>query len=154
MIVNSLFFAGIDTQLTTLEWFNIYILHHPECQQKMYEEVKDKIGKMNLLDYFYSLFDRFLSIRWYCIWVSGNALWYWKGDKAKLRMIVVNLTNRWSFFGVPTKPKYILFFISAISSIVICYHHVFMHLNPSKYTTSKRWRTLELKEVYTFLLSC
>uniref|UniRef100_A0A7M5V0H3 Uncharacterized protein n=1 Tax=Clytia hemisphaerica TaxID=252671 RepID=A0A7M5V0H3_9CNID len=49
--VNILFFAGIETSLTTLRWFFLYCLHHPEYQKKMHDEIVDTFGLRHRLTY-------------------------------------------------------------------------------------------------------
>ena len=43
-IVHAIFTAGIETALSTLRWFFIYILNNPEIQTKMYGEINAKLG--------------------------------------------------------------------------------------------------------------
>ncbi|XP_066928075.1 steroid 17-alpha-hydroxylase/17,20 lyase-like [Clytia hemisphaerica] len=43
-ITHDIFTAGIETNLTTLRWFIIYILKHPEVQTNIYQEIVSKIG--------------------------------------------------------------------------------------------------------------
>ena len=49
--VNLLFFTSIDTSLTTLRWFFLYCLHHPEYQTRMYNEIIDTFGFKHRLTY-------------------------------------------------------------------------------------------------------
>ena len=44
MIVNDLFVGGTETLLTTIRWFLVHMLHWPEFQDKIYEEITNKIG--------------------------------------------------------------------------------------------------------------
>ena len=44
-IINDLFTAGIETTLTTLRWFLIFILNYPQIQTKIYAEILAKLGK-------------------------------------------------------------------------------------------------------------
>lgn len=45
MFLFDLFVAGNETILTTLRWFILYMLHWPEYQQKINEEIINAIGK-------------------------------------------------------------------------------------------------------------
>uniref|UniRef100_A0A914Q212 Cytochrome P450 n=1 Tax=Panagrolaimus davidi TaxID=227884 RepID=A0A914Q212_9BILA len=44
-VVGDMFFAGIETTTTTLEMFVYYMIHNPEIQKKLYEELDRVIGK-------------------------------------------------------------------------------------------------------------
>ena len=44
MIVNDLFVGGTETLLTTIRWFLVHMLHWPEFQDKIYEEITNKVG--------------------------------------------------------------------------------------------------------------
>ena len=39
-----MFGAGTDTTTTAMKWFILYMLHHPEVQQRMRQEIHDVIG--------------------------------------------------------------------------------------------------------------
>ncbi|KAK6963666.1 cytochrome P450 2U1, partial [Biomphalaria glabrata] len=43
-IIDNLFIAGSETTSTTIMWFLLYMLHYPEVQQKIYEEIVEQIG--------------------------------------------------------------------------------------------------------------
>uniref|UniRef100_A0A0B7BIS2 Cytochrome P450 n=1 Tax=Arion vulgaris TaxID=1028688 RepID=A0A0B7BIS2_9EUPU len=43
-IMFDLFVAGTETTSTTIYWCILYILHNPEVQEKVYQEIKDKVG--------------------------------------------------------------------------------------------------------------
>lgn len=43
-IVRTLFIAGTETTSTTILWCLIYILHHPEVQEKVYKEIETQVG--------------------------------------------------------------------------------------------------------------
>ncbi|XP_036400372.1 cytochrome P450 1A1 [Megalops cyprinoides] len=43
-IVNDLFGAGFDTISTALSWAVVYLVAYPEIQEKLYQELKDKVG--------------------------------------------------------------------------------------------------------------
>lgn len=43
-IVNDLFGAGFDTISTALSWSVMYLVAYPELQEKLYQEIKDKVG--------------------------------------------------------------------------------------------------------------
>lgn len=43
-IVNDLFGAGFDTVSTALSWSVSYLVTHPELQERLHEEIKDKVG--------------------------------------------------------------------------------------------------------------
>ncbi|XP_056268642.1 cytochrome P450 1A1 [Pseudoliparis swirei] len=43
-IVNDLFGAGFDTISTTLSWAVMYLVAYPEIQERLYQELKDKVG--------------------------------------------------------------------------------------------------------------
>uniref|UniRef100_A0A1A7X9X6 Cytochrome P450 1A n=3 Tax=Iconisemion striatum TaxID=60296 RepID=A0A1A7X9X6_9TELE len=43
-IVNDLFGAGFDTVSTCLSWSVMYLVAYPEIEQRLFEEIKDKIG--------------------------------------------------------------------------------------------------------------
>ncbi|XP_040022738.2 cytochrome P450 1A1 [Gasterosteus aculeatus] len=43
-IVNDLFGAGFDTVSTTLSWSVMYMVAHPEIQERLHQELKDKVG--------------------------------------------------------------------------------------------------------------
>lgn len=44
MCVNDLFIAGTETTTTTIQWLLVRILHQPQIQDKIYEELINKIG--------------------------------------------------------------------------------------------------------------
>ena len=44
MVIYSLMLAGIETTLSTTLWFFVYMLHYPEYQNKMFEEIQSKVG--------------------------------------------------------------------------------------------------------------
>ena len=39
--------AGADTVATTLQWSLMYMLHHPDVQEKIHQELDDNIGPGN-----------------------------------------------------------------------------------------------------------
>jgi len=39
-----LFLAGVETTLSAIRWFFLYLFHHPEYQRKLYEEIKSNVG--------------------------------------------------------------------------------------------------------------
>uniref|UniRef100_A0A3Q3XEI8 Cytochrome P450 1A n=1 Tax=Mola mola TaxID=94237 RepID=A0A3Q3XEI8_MOLML len=43
-IVNDLFGAGFDTVSTALSWSVMYLVAYPEIQERLYQELKDKVG--------------------------------------------------------------------------------------------------------------
>nr|ASL69772.1 cytochrome P450 1A [Coryphaenoides armatus] len=43
-IVNDLFGAGFDTISTALSWSVMYLVAHPEMQERLHQEIKDKVG--------------------------------------------------------------------------------------------------------------
>ncbi|KAJ3594071.1 hypothetical protein NHX12_006403 [Muraenolepis orangiensis] len=43
-IVNDLFGAGFDTISTALSWSVMYLVAHPEIQDRLHQELKDKVG--------------------------------------------------------------------------------------------------------------
>ncbi|XP_066928072.1 steroid 17-alpha-hydroxylase/17,20 lyase-like isoform X2 [Clytia hemisphaerica] len=43
-IFHTLLFAAIETSLSSLRWFLIYIFHYPEVQREMYQEIVNKVG--------------------------------------------------------------------------------------------------------------
>ncbi|XP_064192146.1 cytochrome P450 1A1-like [Anguilla rostrata] len=43
-IVNDLFGAGFDTISTALSWAVVYLVAHPEIQEKLHQEMKDSVG--------------------------------------------------------------------------------------------------------------
>nr|Q9YH64.1 RecName: Full=Cytochrome P450 1A1; AltName: Full=CYPIA1 [Platichthys flesus]CAA10645.1 cytochrome P450 1A [Platichthys flesus] len=43
-IVNDLFGAGFDTVSTALSWSVMYLVAHPEIQERLYQEIEDKVG--------------------------------------------------------------------------------------------------------------
>uniref|UniRef100_A0A8D3ADQ5 Cytochrome P450 1A n=1 Tax=Scophthalmus maximus TaxID=52904 RepID=A0A8D3ADQ5_SCOMX len=43
-IVNDLFGAGFDTISTALSWSVMYLVAYPEIQERLYQELKDKVG--------------------------------------------------------------------------------------------------------------
>ncbi|XP_069546448.1 cytochrome P450 1A1 [Brachyistius frenatus] len=43
-IVNDLFGAGFDTISTALSWSVMYLVAYPETQERLYQELKDKVG--------------------------------------------------------------------------------------------------------------
>nr|QCF59602.1 CYP1 [Lutjanus argentimaculatus] len=43
-IVNDLFGAGFDTISTALSWSVMYMVAYPELQERLYQELKDKVG--------------------------------------------------------------------------------------------------------------
>ncbi|XP_066929119.1 steroid 17-alpha-hydroxylase/17,20 lyase-like [Clytia hemisphaerica] len=43
-VVNSIFFASVETQASTFKWLVLYMLHHLQYQTKIYEEIRSKIG--------------------------------------------------------------------------------------------------------------
>ena len=44
MVVDSIILAGIETTLSTILWFFVYMLHYPEYQNKMFEEIQSNVG--------------------------------------------------------------------------------------------------------------
>ncbi|KAK3773656.1 hypothetical protein RRG08_001386 [Elysia crispata] len=42
--IKSLFLAGTETVSTTITWCVLFCLHHPETQEKVYEEIKSHVG--------------------------------------------------------------------------------------------------------------
>ena len=36
--------AGVETTLTTMRWFLLYLFHYPQYQGKLYEEIRSKVG--------------------------------------------------------------------------------------------------------------
>jgi cytochrome P450 len=48
-VVFDLWLAGMETTATTLSWALIYLIHNPECQEKMYRELNNKIGSDRLI---------------------------------------------------------------------------------------------------------
>uniref|UniRef100_A0A8C3ATS2 Cytochrome P450 1A n=1 Tax=Cyclopterus lumpus TaxID=8103 RepID=A0A8C3ATS2_CYCLU len=51
-IVNDLFGAGFDTISTTLSWAVMYLVAYPEIQERLYQELKDKVGLDRSFPYF------------------------------------------------------------------------------------------------------
>lgn len=43
-IMNDLFSAGLETVTSTLEWAVLFLMRHPEIQEKIYEEVTTVVG--------------------------------------------------------------------------------------------------------------
>ncbi|XP_066924808.1 steroid 17-alpha-hydroxylase/17,20 lyase-like [Clytia hemisphaerica] len=43
-IVHTLFLGGFETSLTSLQWFVIFLIHYPEIQTKIYQQVVDNVG--------------------------------------------------------------------------------------------------------------
>ncbi|XP_066928073.1 steroid 17-alpha-hydroxylase/17,20 lyase-like [Clytia hemisphaerica] len=43
-VVSSIMFAGVETQSATFRWLLLFMLHHPEYQTKIYEEIKSNVG--------------------------------------------------------------------------------------------------------------
>ncbi|GFS01748.1 cytochrome P450 II f2-like protein II [Elysia marginata] len=43
-VLFNLFLAGTDTISTSIAWFMVHILHHPEVQEKMFAEISDVVG--------------------------------------------------------------------------------------------------------------
>ena len=44
--VADLFFAGQETTVTTLRWALLFLVGRPECQERMLEEMKEKVGRV------------------------------------------------------------------------------------------------------------
>ena len=44
MIISDLILASVDTTIDTLEWLFLYLIHHPEHQDKIYEELSQLDG--------------------------------------------------------------------------------------------------------------
>ncbi|XP_059161772.1 cytochrome P450 2G1-like [Physella acuta] len=42
--INDLFGAGTETTNTTIMWCFLYVLHHPEVQEKIYNELQENVG--------------------------------------------------------------------------------------------------------------
>ncbi|KAK3775193.1 hypothetical protein RRG08_064948 [Elysia crispata] len=43
-IIKSLLIGGTDTTSTTIDWCVLFCLHHPEVQEKVFEEIKTHVG--------------------------------------------------------------------------------------------------------------
>lgn len=43
-VIRNLFIAGTETTSTTILWFMLFMLHYPEVQDKIYEEINAKVG--------------------------------------------------------------------------------------------------------------
>ena len=43
-VVNSIFFAGVETQASAFKWLLLFMLQHPEFQTKVYQEIKLTLG--------------------------------------------------------------------------------------------------------------
>ena len=43
MILNDMILGSSDTIIESLKWMILYILHHPECQEKIYEELSSNL---------------------------------------------------------------------------------------------------------------
>ncbi|XP_035826293.1 cytochrome P450 2D6-like [Aplysia californica] len=43
-VIEDLLGAGIETTSTTINWFILYTLHHPEVQEKIFKEINSEIG--------------------------------------------------------------------------------------------------------------
>ncbi|XP_013073659.2 cytochrome P450 2D10-like [Biomphalaria glabrata] len=44
MIFFDLFAAGSETTFTTIYWFVLYMLHHPDVQKKIFDEINEHVG--------------------------------------------------------------------------------------------------------------
>lgn len=44
-IIRNLFIAGTETTSTTILWCTLYMLHHPEIQEKVYHEIVENVGR-------------------------------------------------------------------------------------------------------------
>ncbi|KAK6997683.1 cytochrome P450 2U1 [Biomphalaria glabrata] len=44
MIFFDLFAAGSETTSTTIYWFALYMLHHPDVQKKIFDEINENVG--------------------------------------------------------------------------------------------------------------
>jgi len=49
--VNDLFSAGTETTSTTIRWAILYLARHPDIQEKLYQEIKEKVGVSALPSY-------------------------------------------------------------------------------------------------------
>lgn len=47
MTMNDIFNAGFETTATFLQWLILYLLHYPEVQRKVHEELDHVIGKID-----------------------------------------------------------------------------------------------------------
>ena len=45
MVIMDIFTGGAETTVTTLRWATVYLLHWPEVQQRLYNEIIEVIGK-------------------------------------------------------------------------------------------------------------
>ncbi|TSK22728.1 Steroid 17-alpha-hydroxylase/17,20 lyase [Bagarius yarrelli] len=45
MTVGDIFGAGVETTTTVLKWSILYLVHHPQVQKKIHEELDSKIGR-------------------------------------------------------------------------------------------------------------
>ncbi|XP_061737611.1 steroid 17-alpha-hydroxylase/17,20 lyase [Nerophis ophidion] len=45
MTVGDIFGAGVETTVTVLQWAIIYLIHHPEVQARIQEELDNKVGE-------------------------------------------------------------------------------------------------------------
>ncbi|CAG5120658.1 unnamed protein product [Candidula unifasciata] len=43
-VIANLFIAGSETTSTTMLWFMVYMLRHPDVQQKIYKEIEEVVG--------------------------------------------------------------------------------------------------------------
>ena len=46
--VNDLFLAGMETTSSSLVWMSLFMIHHPEVQEKVYQEIKQVKKTLNL----------------------------------------------------------------------------------------------------------
>ena len=49
-VTHTLFFAGIETSLSSIRWFLIYLINFPDIQDKIYQEIIQRVGSKRSID--------------------------------------------------------------------------------------------------------